>query len=219
MNYRSLISLLSVICIAGIAPGAEPAADKPATDKDGWESLFDGKTLGQWKAADFSSNGKIEVKDGAIHIGPGKPMSGIVWSNQPPARMNYEIQLEAMRAEGGDFFCGLTFPVGTNPCTFVCGGWGGALTGLSSVDGYDASENETSSTYKFENQRWYIIRVKVTKDHIEAWIDGKQMVNLETTNRRISIRWEVEPSIPLGVATYCTGSALRNIRLRKLGEY
>src|SRR3989339_119665 len=155
MNTRCYAALIILTLATNIAVGAEPAVDKY-----GWESLFDGKTMGKWKASDFSSNGKIEIKDGSILIGCGKPMSGIVWSKEPPARMDYEIQLEAMRTEGYDFFCGLTFPVGTNPCTFVVGGWGGTLTGLSCIDGYDASENETSSSSKFENNGWYKIRVK-----------------------------------------------------------
>ena len=41
-----------------------------------WKSLFDGKSLGEWKITDnfdFENHGKIEVKDGTIAIGPGKP--------------------------------------------------------------------------------------------------------------------------------------------------
>ena len=213
MKYRYLIWLFFMAATAGLAVAVEPQ-----TDKDGWQSLFDGKTLGNWKAADFVSNGKIEVKDGTIALSTGKPMCGIVWSNQPPARMDYEIQLEAMRTEGNDFFCGLTFPVGTNPCTFIVSGWAGSVTGLSSIDGSDASENETTRTVQYEDRRWYRIRVKVTKTKIEAWVDDQQLVNLETTDRRISVRWEVEPCIPLGIATWNTGSAIRNIRLRRFGS-
>lgn len=213
MKYRYLIWLFFMAATAGLAVAAEPQ-----TDKDGWQSLFDGKTLGNWKAADFVSNGKIEVKDGTIALSAGKPMCGIVWSNQPPARTDYEIQLEAMRTEGNDFFCGLTFPVGTNPCTFIVSGWAGSVTGLSSIDGSDASENETTRTVQYEDRRWYRIRVKVTKTKIEAWVDDQQLVNLETTDRRISVRWEVEPCIPLGIATWNTGSAIRNIRLRRFGS-
>lgn len=224
MKCRHLIWLISSVAVtlvlAGEAPGGKPKGfpaekGKPQPDKDGWQSLFDGRNMGNWKPADFSSNGKIEVKDGTIAIGAGKPMSGIVWSNIPPARMDYEIQLEAMRTEGSDFFCGLTFPVGTNPCTFVAGGWGGTVTGLSSIDGYDASENETSGSEKFDNNRWYRIRVKVSQSKIEAWIDDKQVVDLDTANRRISVRWEIDACVPLGVATWYTGSAIRNIKIRK----
>ena len=193
------------------------AGDAPL-DKDGRQSLFDGKTMGKWKPADFSSNGQIETKDGTIAITMGKPMAGIKWDGEPPARMNYEVELQAMRTDGNDFFCGLTFPVGTNACTFVVGGWGGMVVGLSSIDSFDASENETTGTMTFEKNRWYTIRVKVTSSRIEAWIDKQQLVDLDTTGRRISVRWEVEPCIPLGIATWYTSSAIRNIRLRKLTD-
>ena len=45
--------------------------------------------------------------------------------------------------KGGDFFATLTFPVDDSFCTFVTGGWGGDIVGLSSIDGWDASDNET----------------------------------------------------------------------------
>jgi hypothetical protein len=201
-------TLITVSCIAF-------AEDKPVIDSEGWQVLFDGKSMGKWKPSDFSGNGKIEVKDGAINVGIGKPMSGFSWKGEPPERMDYEIELEAMRTEGQDFFCGLTFPVGTNPCTFVVGGWGGTVVGLSSLDSFDASENETTKTMTFENKRWYRIRIRVTKSKIEAWIDKEKLVDVDISERRISVRWEVEPSIPLGVATWNTGSAVRKIRMRK----
>ena len=197
-------------------PPAKPAAEKAVTDKEGWQSLFDGKTLGKWKLSDYGPKNKSEVADGELHIRIGEPMAGITWDGEPPARMNYEIELEAKRTDGHDFFCGLTFPVGKDPCTLICGGWGGSLVGLSSLDGFDASENQTSTSKNFEDKRWYKIRVRVTKSKIEAWIDDDKVVNIETAGHKIGIRWEVEPAVPLGVSTWFTGSALRNIRLRKL---
>lgn len=216
--------LLIVIALAAI--GAALAAQRPEAKRPAepvqaaaavpWQSLFDGNGLGRWKASDFQDNGKIEVAGGTIRIGMGKPMAGITWNGEPPARTNYEIELEAMRTEGHDFFCGLTFPVGKDPCTLICGGWGGSLVGLSSIDGNDASENSTSTTASFENQRWYKIRVRVTPKLIAAWIDDEQVVNLELQGHRIGIRWEVEPAVPLGVSTWNTGGAIRNIRWRDL---
>ncbi len=192
----------------------EPFGPKPPPQV---MELFDGKTLGHWKPADWpGKGGKITVADGAIRIGVGDPMSGIVWDGEPPARMNYEIELEAKRTDGNDFFCGLTFPVGTNACTFVCGGWGGTVVGLSCIDGYDASENNTTKTTTFKNDQWYTIRVRVTDKKIEAWIDDESFVEQELADHRISVRMEVEPCIPLGIATWNTGSAVRHIKFRKL---
>lgn len=214
MKCRQFTATIALIAIAtGLA-----LADGPQSGTNGWLSLFDGKSLGKWKASSFSSGGKVEAKDGIIAIAVGNPMSGITWSNEPPARMDYEIRLEARRTDGHDFFCGLTFPVATNSCTLIVGGWGGSLIGLSSINGSDASENETTGTMEFESNRWYRICVKVTKPKIEAWIDDRQIVDLDTENLRFSIRWEVEPSVPLGIATWRTGSAVRNIRMRRLGN-
>ncbi|MCX7888000.1 MAG: DUF1080 domain-containing protein, partial [Verrucomicrobiae bacterium] len=192
----------------------EPYGPKPAPKEI---SLFDGKTLGKWKIADFFGKpAKIGVVNGELHIGKGNPMAGIVWDGEPPARINYEIELEAKRTEGDDFFCGLTFPIGKSPCTLICGGWGGTVVGLSSIDGYDASENPTSTSMTFKNNHWYRIRLRVTEKKIEAWIDDDQVIDFEVGEHRFSVRMEVEPCIPLGFATWNTGAAYRNIKLRKL---
>jgi hypothetical protein len=88
--------------------------------------MFDGKEMGQWVAAQYEEGGKVLLKDGTIVIEKGNDMTGIKWTG-PLMRMNYELTLEAMRVEGEDFFCGLTFPYGKDPCTLICGGWGGSL--------------------------------------------------------------------------------------------
>src|SRR4029079_13118601 len=110
--------------------------------------------------------------------------------------------------------CGLTFPVGDSPCSFIVGGWGGGVVGLSSIDGSDASENETTKYMELETNRWYTIRLRVTPEKIAAWIDKKQMVDLDLKDRRLSIRLEVELSRPLGISTYNTSAALREIKLQ-----
>src|SRR6185369_7925223 len=104
----------------------KPSASTAAAQPDPGEiSLFDGKTLTGWKESDFAGRGEVEVKDGRIVIGTGV-MTGITWTNEVPTN-NYEISLEAMRVEGSDFFCALTFPVGKDPCSFIVGGWGGGV--------------------------------------------------------------------------------------------
>jgi len=198
-------------------------AEKPKTLtldalKPGQEiSLFDGKALGPWQSTDFGGQGDVTIKDGAIHMATGSYMTGINWTG-PIMRMNYEITLEAMRVEGSDFFCGLTFPVGEKPCSLILGGWGGSVCGLSSLDSFDASENETTRIMTFENGKWYRVRLRVVRDRIQAWLDDEPLVDVDTTGKRIDIRLEVEASKPLGIATWNTAGAVRNIRLKKLPD-
>lgn len=180
-------------------------------------SLFDGKSLGDWKESDFGTEGKISVKDGAIIIGAGEGCSGITWKGPFP-KTDYEISLQAERIDGSDFFCGLTFPVGDDPCTFIVGGWGGGLVGLSSINGDDASENNTSSDMKFDDNRWYTIRVRVNKVRIVCWIDKEQKVDQPLDQVKVSIRSEVSASKPLGIATWHTTGAIRDIHWRHLAK-
>jgi hypothetical protein len=194
-------------------PKTEPnvSQEPPQTET----SLFDGKSLGQWKITDFGGQGDVYVKDGAIYLEMGNDMTGVTWTG-PLVRMNYEITLEAMRVSGSDFFCGLTFPVAENPCSLILGGWGGGVCGLSNIDYYDAANNETTQFFSFEDKKWYRVRLRVTPDRIEAWLDDEELVNIETTGRKIDIRAEVDLSQPLGIATWCTTGAIRNIHLRRL---
>ncbi len=190
------------------APAAAPAAV--------WQPLFDGKSLTGWTAPNFTGQGEVGVEDGRMLLGVGNDITGLNYTGDLP-RMNYEVALEAARLQGSDFFCGLTLPYGDTSCTLVFGGWGGALVGLSSINGDDASENETTKFLKFEKGRWYRIRARLTPQKIEAWLDDEQVVNVETAGKKIDMRpGEIELSKPFGVATFRTQAALRGIKLRRL---
>ncbi len=182
-----------------------------------WMPLFDGQKLGAWHSSEFGTDGPLEVVNGESSIGMGDPLSGITWQGEFP-KDNYELSLEAKRVEGFDFFCGLTFPVGQDNCSFILGGWGGGLVGLSSIDGLDASENDTNHYMELDDNRWYSIRVRVEADSITCLLDGEELIVQERAGREISIRPEMFMCKPLGVATYATTARLRNLQYRLLSE-
>ena len=95
-------------------------------------------------------------------------------------------------------------------------GWlGGDIVGLSSIDGWDASDNETRNYFTFENGRWYAMRLRVTAARITAWIDDKQVIDVEITGRTIGLRpGEIKLNTPLGFASYNTAGELRKIEYR-----
>jgi hypothetical protein len=195
----------------------QAAAQPPAPIGNGkWQPLFDGKSLHGWQVTKFDGGGKVEVRDGLIALGAGDPFTGINYTNDAP-KVNYEITLEAMRVGGSDFFCGLTFPVHDSFCSLILGGWGGSVVGLSSIDGMDASENETTQFIDFVTGRWYLVRLRVTERKIEAWIEQKKIVNLTTSGRKISQRFgDIELSKPLGIASWMTSAAVREIKIRQV---
>lgn len=198
---------------------SEPNVAQAAPPTD--TSLFDGKTLGNWKITDFGGQGDVYVKDGSIYLEMGNDMTGITWDAPLPAKTNYEITLEAMRVDGSDFFCGLTFPVGENFCSLVLGGWGGTLCGLSNIDYYDAANNETTRIVSFETGKWYHVRLHVRPNRITAWLEeeGEEpLVDMDITDRKIDTRAEMDLCQPMGVATWQTSGAVRNIHMRKLPD-
>ncbi len=189
----------------------------PAVAGD-WQSLFDGKTLGRWQVVDrfdFIQHGEVAVDDGCLVLRRGRPGTAARYAGRFP-KANYEIELEARRVAGSDFFCGLTFPVGEEALSLICGGWGGSITGLSCIDGEPAAENETAGHREFENGRWYKIRLRVTDTKIEAWIDQRQIVDFKRAGRKLSIWFEPETALPLGIATWETTGAIRRIRFREI---
>ena len=196
------------------------AAAQPTTpaDGEGWRMIFDGKSLTGWQVTDFQEGGKAEVRDGLLLFAKGDPFVGVNYTNAIP-KVNYEVVLDAMIVSGSDFFCGLTFPVKDSFCSFIVGGWGGSVVGLSSLDGADASENETTHFISFEKGRWYRIRVRVTEHKIEAWVEQKKVANVVYTGRKVSLRiGEIIMSKPFGLASYSTSAAYRGIKIRDVSE-
>ena len=145
----------------------------------------------------------------------GDGCTGVTYT-KPFPNVNYEVSLDAIRVSGSDFFCGMTFPVKDTYCSFIVGGWGGPVVGLSTIDGRDASENSTKTLMNFEKNKWYHIRLQVTDTKIMAWIDDDQVVDFTIGDHEIDIRPEVNLSRPFGIASWNTTADLKNIRLKKL---
>jgi len=177
--------------------------------------LFNGTDLDGWEITNFGPQGPVYVSGGEIILGVGEGCTGITWKKEFPS-VNYKVTLEAKRVTGNDFFCGMTFPAGIDPCSLIVGGWGGTVVGLSSINGRDASENETTTYMVFDRDKWYRICLIVKSDTIRALIDDKVVVDFARGNKILSIRPEVELSRPFGIASWNTTAALKNIRVERI---
>ena len=81
---------------------------------------------GDWNEIQFGGEGSAQWSDGVLHLEAGVELTGSKFSGELP-EMPYELELEALKEVGSDFFCGLTFPVSSKEecLTFIVGGWGG----------------------------------------------------------------------------------------------
>lgn len=207
---RALIACVALASAVGLhASWSGPAGAQ-------WQPLFDGTQLAPWRLTPFVGQGTVTVRDDEIRLGAGHDLTGITWAGGDLPTTDYELALRAMRVEGSDFFAGVTFPVGDAFCSLILGGWGGQVVGLSSINGRDASENDTTQSIAFESHRWYDVRIRVTPEAIEAWLDDRRIVQQDVPGHSFTTRLEVEPSQPLGVAAWRTSAAIRDIRLRRL---
>jgi hypothetical protein len=193
------------------------SAPVPVEPPRAWISMLEGAALEEWEKTAFGGEGEVEVSPGSVSLGFGSPLTGLTWKGEFP-RDRYEVELEATRIEGDDFFCGLTFPVGDGLCTLILGGWGGALTGLSCIDGEDASVNSTKSFRSYPIGEPVAIHLEVGGDSVRVLLDGEEVVHQSRAGHVFELRGEVFPSAPFGVASFATRARIQGLRYRALSQ-
>lgn len=221
-----LAALLLAAC-HGVPPGeptpdGQAAAVAAATAEPAWQTLFDGRSLDGWQATEFGGEGTVAVREGAVALDFGSPMTGITWIGVPSLQSmppeGYELAVEAARVAGQDFFAAITFPVGDAALTLVLGGWGGTVCGLSQIDGQDAAYNPTRRLRSFERLRRYEARIQVLPDRVAVTLDGEPLCEVMRPGSRLSLRSEMLPCQPLGIAAYNTQALIHQVRWRPLAR-
>ena len=80
----------------------------------------------------------------------------------------------------------------------------------------DASENETSQSIRVTSGRWLTNPSPGDGREDQAWIDERRIVDVALKGNQVDTRIEMILSQPIGVASWRTKAALRDIRLRRL---
>ena len=189
--YFLLFSLLAFISCSN--PGEKPPVNAGKVTAEKQSAIFDGKSLAGWEACDYVAAGEVSVdgKTGVLRINRGEILSGVRrpgYDKENLPKLNYEVTMEARRVEGDDFFYCLTFPYRETHATFVLGGWGGSVCGISSIDFMDAMDNSTMTAREFVEGQWYKIRLVISDNRFQGFVDGDRIVNVGIKGRKIGMR-------------------------------
>lgn len=241
MRYSLTLLAAASLCNACDVKPPDPA--KPAPEKKALAVRII-SDWSEWKKQDTGPAAKVEVKPdvpetdppkdvkraelpaeakkaGVLILGPGEPFSAVKYEGKEDILPleGYEISWDGMRVEGSDFFAALTFPVGKKETcvSFVTGGWGGWVIGISSIGHQFASENESTRSVEFKNGRWYRFTLQVTPQVIRALMDGKEQFKIDVRDKTLTMHpSEIQTCVPLGFSSYQTTGAIRNVQIRKL---
>ena len=192
----------------------------PPADDDrwtAWQDLFDGKTLDGWRKVFGGKDlGKVQVQEAKIVLQTEKWKTAAVVATRPVPTIDYEAAFEALRVTGGDFGS-MVFPIGDQACTFYVGaGKDYDNVALGNLYGLGNEENETASRFKFQANRWYKIRLRVTSQRVCAWIDGAKVIDVEVREHAFTLSKELASLLPLGLYAWDGKAAVRGIRIRQL---
>jgi len=162
-------TIVSLVLLLAFTAGGAAAANSSA--KDGWQALFDGKSLNGWQASE--NQGTFTVKDGVIVVhGPRAHLfyKGPVQNHD---FKNFELEVEVM-----------TFPKG-NSGVFFHTEWqdtGWPKKGYEiQVNNSHKDPKRTAGVYgikdNFEapvkDEEWFTMRIKVQGQRIQTFVNGR----------------------------------------------
>ena len=195
---------------------APPAPMRPSE----WFTWFDGKSLDAWwghsRGQDgFRGLGGVRLEEGRMILGRGNPRTGVKLNGGPPPE-NYEIATEARREAGDGSFCDVCFPVGDLACHLIVGSPDGVLIGLSCVNDEAAPGGVKGKPKKFENGRWYQLRLRVTGPLVEVWIDDEKVIDLPREGPPFTAQKGPGGYSHLAISNHLCSSAVRSVRFARL---
>lgn len=232
---------LAVALITSCAPRQNTLTEKEIAD--GWELLFDGKSLDQWK--DFNGDSLTQpwhVVDGCIQAnGDGSDLSGYIVTRKQYE--NFILDWEWKLSRGGN--SGMLYHVVEGPCfevPYVTGpeyqlideeGWEeqNAPTKLEEWQrlGVDyAMHLPDRAAMRLNPQgEWNSSRIVFDNGHVEHWLNGVKILEFEAWTddwfaRKASGKWETAPEYGLArrgvicLQDHGYPASFRNLKIKEL---
>lgn len=170
------------------AQGTQDNTLTAAEKAKGWQLLFDGKSIDQWRGFRKESVPTAwTVEDGAIAL-TGKGGGDIITKDQYE---NYELMLDWKISEGGN--SGIIYNVSEDPQYGTTYHTGPEMQVLDNERHPDAKMGKNGNRQAGANYdmiplstpavkpvgQWNTVRLVVNKGHVEHWLNGKKVVEYQ----------------------------------------
>lgn len=214
MAYTRYALFVSLVCVLAVIAAACPP--RAAADEAGFEALFDGKSLGGWKASENQDSWKVVDGEIVCH-GPRSHLFYVGRGDEPAEWKNFHFKAEVMtkpRGNSGIFF----------HTKFQESGWP-SVGHEAQVNNSHTDPVRTGSLYNVvknftppvKDDEWFTEEVIVEGNRIVTKVNGKTIVDhVEKTE-------EVKDGRKLSNGTFALqahdpGSEVhyRNIRVKRL---
>ena len=131
---------------------------------------------------------------------------------EPPEEYDFRVDFTRV---GGDNCMTQIFTHGKS-CCLVLFGWKGTCSGFQQIDGQYANQNPTGvRNLTTDNGQRHTSIVKVRKDSLEAWLDGKLVTRYETDGSNTDAKdWAIDR--PLGVGSQLSPTVFHTIELTEI---
>lgn len=201
------------------------AADVSAADKDGWVSLFDGKTLKGWKQRNGTAKYRVEKGTIVGKTNEGSPNSFLcTLKNYGDFELTFEVKVDNALNSGVQIRSASkksynNYRVHGPQVEIATNGTAGFIYGEALGTGWLSEKAKVDKgTKAFKNGEWNKYRVLAKGKSIKTWINGVPVA--DTTDNKSKMK---SGFIGLQVHGIKKGTGpyevrWRNIRLRELGK-
>ncbi len=223
MNTGWQRCLVAAVCAAAACWGAMAVSAAAAAEEgDGWISLFDGRSLAGWKAAENPE--AFRVEDGAIAAHGTRGHLFYTGEVQNHDFRHFELKVEVMTAPGSN--SGIYIHT-----QYQEQGWPAKGLEVQVNNSYARDPIKTGSLYQVANvttppakdNEWFTMHITVRGKHVTVAVDGRKLVDYTEPEDNSALAGQFDRRLSSGtfaIQAHDPGSTVRfrNIRVKPLAE-
>lgn len=159
--------------------------------------------------------GEWQIRDGELTVGRTKWARMLLPCDVPE---QYDFEAAFTRNTGGDSV-GLIFVMQGHQATWEIDAWRRSVAGIQNVDGQDCLTNGTGvPDMALTNGERHTIRVRVLKDRVEAYFDGRLLTEYRGDGLNLSLNrsWGLPTMTGIALFAYDSRTTFHSARLRPL---